>query len=173
MSPDDLNYTLIMLQDHFSMDMYAPTGDKVASLPFLVEGAQHARWSNHPDFIVYSGPYPGGWRDNGPHVELQVSSFKHPYTDGFDRNVQITNNAKADYLGRLQVGIKPSGPQLPMLHLTPNELVFQTVPNTVEYAKTMTVVSAEQPTLTSVTVSEDVPWLQVSLSASSRGTSSS
>lgn len=170
MSPDDANYTLVMLEDHFSMDMYNPEGTKVAGLPFLVTGAQHARWSNDPDYMVFSGPYPGGWRDNGPHVELQVSSFKHPYTEGFDRNVQITDNGKGDYLARLQVGIKPAGPQLPMLQLSANEKSFQVVPGTSVYEGTITVASATQSNLTNVTISEEVDWLTVTPSAASGAT---
>ncbi len=167
MSPDDSNYTLVMLEDHFSMDMYAPGGTKVANLPFPVDGAQHARWSNDRDFMVYSGPYPGGWRDNGPHVELQVVTFKHPYTDGFDQNIQLTNNVRGDYLARLQVGIKPSAPLLPMLQLSTNELIYQVESGTTAYQKTLTVTSPVQEGLSGLTVTEDVPWLSVTPSATS------
>lgn len=108
MAPDNSLYTWVFDGDHRSVHLRGP-GDVKRRIDIHdapgVNGWEvyHPRWTNHPRFIVMTGPYTGGSMggnnigNGGPDVEVYVGRFDEGYTR-IEAWARITDDKNGDFI---------------------------------------------------------------------------
>ena len=107
MCPDNSYIMWVFDGPHRNITLYPPDDGTPWTVPLntarTTKGWEvyHPRWSNHPRYLVITGPYKEGGGTNriragGPGVELYLGRFT-PDLRRVERWVQVTSNSKADF----------------------------------------------------------------------------
>jgi len=116
LAPDDSQVAWVFDGPHRNLRMVAPEPERQWSISLSsvpdVRGkeAYHPRWSNHPRFIVFTGPYSKkkqGSRNaissGGLTADVQVGKFS-PDLQQLESSVRLTHNKTGDFYPDLWVG---------------------------------------------------------------------
>lgn len=116
LAPDDSYVAWVFDGPHRNLRMVAPTPERrwsvnLSSIPDLRgKEAYHPRWSNHPQFIVFTGPYTkknrGGRNaisSGGLSAEIHIGKLAAD-ASGLEATVRLTHNKTGDFYPDLWVG---------------------------------------------------------------------
>jgi len=107
-SPDNSYLTWVLDGAHKNIRLFSEQNMEGWTIPISlapgIEGNQiyHPRWSNHPEFMVFTGPYlrmPDGGNPitrSGPTAEVFIGHFSDRFTQ-LRSVVQVTNNTVGDF----------------------------------------------------------------------------
>jgi len=113
-SPDNSYLTWVLDGAHKTIRMFSPTNPQGWAIPLSqipgIDGHQayHPRWSNHPRYMVFTGPYlrmPDGGNPitrSGPTAEVILGRFSEQF-DKLDSVLIITDNHVGDFYPDLWV----------------------------------------------------------------------